>query len=430
MNSVDVLLINPPTNRQYKKDMTSMPPLGQLYIAAHLKKEGFSCEFVDLAVDFYSKNEFIELLLDKRPKIVGLATYAESWSTVHILSDLIKKYLPDTVQVAGGAFASFAYEKILSTSHVSFVIVGEGEFTFAELSSCILSNTCTIEDVNGIVFIKNGNIISTEKRERIKDLDLLEYPDRSLIKKENYLYPITISTSRGCPGDCIFCSSRAFWGHKVIFRSVLSILEEIRQATRDMGLNMFFIVDDTFTANKKRAIEFCELLSKEPERYYWGCESRADVVDECLIQKLSNAGCKKIQFGMESSDNTILKQIGKKVTFEQIENAVQVAQKYKFDINISFIIGHPFDTKETVEKTMRDALYLRKKYGVNLFCSVLTPFPGTPIHDRAKEYGIKILSDDYDKYTLDNVIINTNYLTSNEIREYYQYFINAMRKEK
>ncbi len=429
MKNIDVLLINAPTNRGYKKelaDVVSMPPLGLLYLGSHLEKAKYSVSVIDMAVDFYKKQEFIDKLKELNPKVVAISTFVESWSALKVLAKSIKNILPNVVIAGGGACATFCYEQLLNESKFDYVIFGEGEYALADLCDSVIRNKMDIKEVKGISFLLDGKIYLTEHKERIKNLDQLEIPNRNLINLKKYVYPITISTSRGCPGDCIFCSSRSYWGKEIYFRSSDNIVKEILQVEKDYDTNMFFIIDDTFTINVKRAIEVCDLLIASGKKFIWGCESRADVASENLLQKLFDAGCRKIQFGMESGNNEILHKIGKHVTVEQIENAVKIASEIGFSINVSFIMGHPFDTHETVQQTIRFALKLREKYKANVFGSILTPYPGTQIYDDAEKYGISILTPNLDKFTMDNPIINTKYLTTYDLREYYQRFIDVL----
>ncbi|SFB30640.1 B12-binding domain-containing radical SAM protein [Clostridium frigidicarnis] len=429
MKNIDVLLINVPTNRGYKKDLAdviSMPPLGLLYIASHLKKEGYEVQVIDMAVNYYNKNDFVSLLNRTKPKIVGISTFVESWLPIKIVSNLIKNTLSDVVVVGGGACATFCNDQILKELDFDYVIFGEGEFAFSQLCDCIIKQQLDIESVDGISYLKEGKVHITKQKSRIKNLDELEIPDRSFIDLKKYVYPITISTSRGCPGDCIFCSSRAYWGKEIYFRSPENILEEVLEIENKFNLNMFFIIDDTFTINAQRAIKFCNILKDTGKKFIWGCESRADVASSELLQSLYDAGCRKIQFGMESANNEILRKIGKKVTVEQIENAVKIASSIGFDINVSFIMGHPFDTHETVQETILFALKLRRLYKANVFGSILTPYPGTKIYENMKSYEMELLTADWNKFTMDNAIINTKHLTANDLREYYQKFVNVL----
>ena len=418
----NILLINLPISTWYKKFFTetnSMPPLGMLYVGTVLKNEGYNVKALDLAVESFSVDELISIILKSQADIIGLSTYNEAWHSLIQLSKIIKKINNNIKIFAGGAFATFCYESILNESEVDFVVTGEGEYATLELCNEISNDEKEYKAAGVIWKNSTGDIIVNEMNKRIKDLDSIPWPDRKLVDLSKYTLPYTISTARGCPGECIFCSSKAFWGKKVIMRSAKSVYDEMKYLHDTLNASIFYIADDTFTASKKRIFEFCKLLEDTDVNYTWGCESRADIVDEELIATINKAGCTKIQFGLERADNNILKGLKKKVTIEQIENAIKLAYKYHMHITASFIIGHAEDTKETIEKTLNFAEFIQKEYGVNVVGSINTPFPGTEQYNKCEEYGIEILTDDWNNFRLNNAIINTKNITANELRYYY-----------
>lgn len=421
MDKIDVLLLNLPTGTWYKKKLAegnSMPPLGIMYIAAYLKKKGYSVRLLDMAVENMKEQEFFSYISRWSPKIIGMSTYSESWKAQIILCKKIKDKFPNTIIAAGGAFATFCREQMLKESLTDYIFLGEGEFVFGEFCDSILRNQGEVKKIKGLCYVENGEVICNKEYQRINNLDELPFPDRSLINLDKYVLPFTISTSRGCPGQCIFCSSKAFWGKQVIMRTAESVFEEILSIYKEYNSNIFYITDDTFTASKKRCLEVCEKLINSGISFVWGCESRADVIDESFLKVLYEAGCHKIQFGMESADNAILKRLKKNVTIEQIENAVACAAKYNMHIQVSYIVGHAFDTKETVEKTISFAKYLSDKYGARVVCSVNTPFPGTEQFEKREELGIKVETYEWEKYLLNSPIIQTANLSTNELRYY------------
>ena len=422
MNKIDVLLLNLPTGTWYKKKLAegnSMPPLGIMYIGTYLKKNNYTVKIIDLAVENLDENQFFQAIEECNTSIIGMSTYNESWNVQKILCRRIKQKYPNIIIAAGGAFATFCYEQVLNESMTDFVLRGEGEYVFCQLCDCLLRGKLKKENIKGLCYKnKEGSVIANANVERIKNLDQLPFPDRSLIKKEKYVLPYTISTSRGCPGQCIFCSSKSFWGKSVIMRSAENVYKEVMDIYEKYGANIFYITDDTFTASKKRCLEFCEMLRQSGISFVWGCESRADVINEEFIRILYESGCHKIQFGMESADNEILQRIKKHVTIEQIENAVMCAAKYNMHIQVSYIVGHAFDTEETVKKTISFAKHLSDDYGARVVCSVNTPFPGTEQYEKRKELGIEIKTDEWEKYLLNSPIINTKHLSINQLRYY------------
>lgn len=425
MCEIDVMLLNLPTTGWYKDKFSksnSMPPLGLLYIGTVLQQHDYTVKVVDFSVEAFSQQQFIETLSKHKPKVIGMSTYNESWKAQRILCSLIKRTLPEAVILAGGSFATFCYKDILTQTETDYVIRGEGEYSALELCDILLRNSGgQVTEVSGIVCKSaNGEIYYNPDLGRIRDLNELPIPDRSLVDLNNYLVPFTINTARGCPGDCVFCSSRAFWGKKVYLRSAESIFAEVMDIYEKYGATVFYVTDDTFTASVKRALEFCRLIKQTGIHFVWGCESRADIITDRLMQELSEAGCRKIQIGLESADNDILHKLQKKVTIEQIENGIRLACKNGMHISASFIIGHAFDTEETVEKTLKFAEYIQKKYGAYVMGSINTPFPGTEQYDRQEEWGITIYANEWDQYRLNNPIISTRSFTIDRLRYYHE----------
>ena len=249
----DVLLINVPLDRTIKyreqlATLSSMPPLGQLYIATYLEKYGYKVSFIDLAVELFDMQEFYDVLLECSPEIVGIATYVESWKVQNTLIKKIKETIPDIIIVGGGHCATFEYNKMMQIGF-DYLIRGEGEEAFLNICNWKIRNRkVDLESISGLVYKKDDLIISNKIR-RINNLDVLPFPDRSFLNLKRYSYPFTISTARGCPGRCIFCSSHAFWGNKIIMRSAKDIYSEVVELNKQYSMTEFFIIDDTFVAD-------------------------------------------------------------------------------------------------------------------------------------------------------------------------------------
>ncbi len=407
----DVLLLNIPISRAAKinkmaASLVSMPPLGLLYIASALKAKKYKVSFIDLAIEQVDETTLIEILKKTQPRVVGISTYFESWSAMKALVGLIRKFDEEIVIVGGGVSANFCTKELIESINFDYISLGEGESSFVDICDSVIRNK-SIKKCYGLAYKNNDEGLTIIEPRRIRNLDDLPIPDRNLLNLQKYVYPFTISTARGCPGNCIFCSSRAFWGKNVYFRSVENIIYEIEELATNLNAREFFIVDDTFTMKPKRTEAFCNQLQALEYDFIWGCESRADVVTEDLLKRMYEAGCRKIQFGLESADENVLKSIKKNVRFEQVEKATKIASEIGFDINISVIIGHAEDTRKTIEYTIEKAQDLKDKYGANVLYSINTPYPGTEQYEYARELGIEIITENFDFYSTDNAIINT-----------------------
>jgi radical SAM superfamily enzyme YgiQ (UPF0313 family) len=153
--------------------------------------------------------------------------------------------------------------------------------------------------------------------------------------------------------------------------------------------------------------------------FLWSCLSRADVVTEDLLERMFRAGCREMQMGIESASPEILGKLGKGVSREQIENALRLAQEFGFVTNGSIILGHPWDTLDTMKLTVEFALDLRDKYGVSVYAGVNTPFPGTYQYEHAAELGIRIHTSRWNDFRPNNPIISTPHFSLDELRELY-----------
>jgi radical SAM superfamily enzyme YgiQ (UPF0313 family) len=190
---------------------------------------------------------------------------------------------------------------------------------------------------------------------------------------------------------------------------------------KDYNIDYFFFADDTFTANTNHTIEICREIRRRNLKIFWDAEVRANTVTECIVKEMVKAGCMHVQIGAESGDNEILSNIGKGVTIDTIENAVMCFLKYDITVVCSFILGHPDDTLDTLDKTIKFAVRIKNLAPGQSKCkfSFLTPLPGTPVFENREALGLKLLSDNWDRYTFNDPICETKYLTKKELRNAY-----------
>jgi radical SAM superfamily enzyme YgiQ (UPF0313 family) len=401
-------------------NMNTFPPMGLLYIATILEQNGFNVKLVDLTVDLLSQDTLVEILKEFNPGVVGVSVQAASFSTAIEIARLTKMCSPDTMMVFGGPFVTFVYEEALKHPHVDCVVLFEGEMTMLEICKSASEGKGIPPGIAGIAARNNGSIQMSPANGYIKDLDAIPIPSREFLKKELYSTPFTVISARGCPGDCIFCSAKAFWGKAYRARSAKSIFEEVRYlSTQYPEMDHFMFADDTFTVHRQRVFEFCRLMTESSLRIPWGCLSRVDVIDEELITKMRAAGCYRIKFGIENGSNDILKSIGKRITVEKVEEAIRLAHEARMLVNGSIILGLPQDTMQTMKKTIEFAVYLKEKYDCRMQVGINTPFPGTPEYEKPEAFGLRIETRDWDLYTLRHPIATTKHFTREDLYGLY-----------
>ncbi|MBW2028226.1 MAG: cobalamin-dependent protein [Deltaproteobacteria bacterium] len=421
--SPQILFINPRPFTWYTsafKSFLTCPPLGILYLAAYLRRSGFGVDVIDLVADRRSKEEVADFLDIHRPPIVGITCTTEGVNAALRMCQFVKEHSPQSFTILGGAHPTFDYKAMLANAHVDFVIRYEGDIAMERFAGEVLAGEKPdFERINGLCWKNKAEIVVNEGQPFIQDLNQLPYPARDLIDLSVYSWPGAILASRGCPFKCVFCSAGALSGGQYRYRSAENVFAEIEHMVRDLGVRDFLFVDDTFTANRKRATKICEMIIDSPLDITFSCESRVNVVDPDFLALLKEAGCRLIQYGIESGSDEILKRIRKGITIRQVTDAVKWTHEQGIHIKGSFIIGHLWDTKETISRTFDFMRELQEEYGVEAYPALNIPFPGTEQYEKREELGLKILTDNWDEYNLGNAIIDTPNLSHIELRNFY-----------
>jgi len=386
--SVDILLINPAPLGTLKATGVLFPPLGLLYIAAYVEKEGHQVVVKDLAVR--KKKEEIDF---KKYDVVGIST--DTTRHRQALQLAKKAKAGGCMVVMGGPHPSYVDEEILSTQRVDFIVRGEGEITFSELVATLQKDDGKFHSIQGISFFSKGQLVRTPPRPFIENLDRLPFPARHLIHMDDYrrtklgsrdITPLV--TSRGCPYQCAFCASSHFFGTKVRARSVASVLSELEEIYHRYHFNAVAFVDDTFNLFPKRVIEICHGILEKKLDLWWWCLSRIDLLlrNEEMVKEMVRAGAKSVFIGVESSNPKTLEELKKGINVENTVQTVDMLKRNGLEIHASYILGGLHETAEMIHETIRFA----KRLDTNVAqFSILTPYPGTAIYEQVKDRILK-----------------------------------------
>ncbi|HIJ96291.1 MAG TPA: radical SAM protein [Desulfuromonadales bacterium] len=367
-----------------KDPYINLLPTGLCYLHATLLEAGYDSLLANFSA-WPPRAINAELALFK-PDMIGISQWTHNRHTSMELAAHCRRLFPHAVIVMGGGHATFCHKEILfSGSPVDVVIRGEAETTLLELTERA-SDRARWPDIPGIAFLHDTDIIETSQRTPLAELDRLPLPARYLnisIGVDLELQSEFIVTTRGCPSACHFCSSPAFWGRKVRFRSPHSIVEEIAYIRQKFGVIYFSIRDDTFTADRARVMEFCSLLMQQPP-ILWNCQSRVTAIDEELIIAMKRAGCECIQLGVESGAPRILQQLGKKIVPTQIERACSLIRQIGISLSIYLISDIPGETSEDIQQTLN---LVQKLHADDGYVSPLAYYPGTQLFQQAVASG-------------------------------------------
>jgi len=358
--------VNPMPSADTPNMVTSAwPPLGMLYIAGILMREGIEVSILDQAIRNVSIEQSIQWVKKESPDIVGFSVCGSSAREAFKVAETVKKEMPDVTVVLGNYHATFNAERILKKyPSVDVIVRGEGEYTSLDLVKC-LEKRRPLKEVDGITFRNKGEIVSTPDRPLIKNIDELPFPNRLLMNTEytSLIHGIraatkrftTVVSSRGCPFQCTFCGCRKFARGVWRPRSVGNIMKEL-EYLKSEGYEQFLFVDDNFTLNTKRVVKLCQMMRKEKLNMEWFCDSRVDHVSYDLFSEMVKAGCRILYFGIESANQRILNYYKKGITPDQSRGAVEKARKAGMDVIVgSFIVGAPDETRKEVETTLRFA---------------------------------------------------------------------------
>jgi radical SAM superfamily enzyme YgiQ (UPF0313 family) len=398
--------INPSPNVELpvcekRKAIGSWPPLGILYVASILEKEGVEVSVLEQAAKDLSVETAVDWVKKEEPDILGFSTLSSSGRTAATIAEEVKKENPNVTVVFGNYHATFNVERILKTyPSVDLIVRGEGEHATLELVKC-LKEEGNFENVQGLTFRKKDQVVSTPDRPLIKDLDALPFPNRDLLDVEYHstvaganVAPkkfTTVLSSRGCVYRCRFCGCRKFARTRWRPRSVKNVIEELCLLVSE-GYRQFLFVDDSFATNPKRVIKLCHEIRREKMDIEWICEMRVDHTSYGMLREIVKAGCIMVYYGIESANQRILDYFNKQATPAQAETAVTTTRKAGVDVIIgSFIVGAPTETKTEIRNTLMFAQ--RLSLDVPQF-NILGAFPGTDLWDEYLTKGIL----DADKY--------------------------------
>jgi anaerobic magnesium-protoporphyrin IX monomethyl ester cyclase len=384
-----VLLIYPFFRPPNDRSVFRFPPLGVSYLASSLMQVGHEIELLDCT--FIGKSEALEKSLAVKAEVVGIYCMVTMQEDCIWLARQLRSSA--SLLMVGGPLPTCDANAFVHDFDV--VVRGEGETTVLELLKAF-SDGSDYSNIAGITMLKKTSvdgkedeeIVTTPDRPFTKELDNLPFPARQLLMNENYIqfgkkkygYSITtVMSTRGCPYECEFCSNIIFGG-SYRERSAVNVVDEVEQALA-CGYDRISFADDVFTLRKKRVLEVCTEIARRGLHFFWECLARVDSLDDTTYVEMYKAGCRRVYFGIESGDDTILKLMNKKITAEEARHAVIAAHQAGLEVGAFFILFYPGETTQTVLNTLHFTTTLPLDY---LGLTMPYPLPGTVLYERVK----------------------------------------------
>lgn len=409
------------------------PPLGLLYLASVLRQNNtHEVKILDMRADLLAPEDVVREFLLFRPDIFGISGFTVERGMLHRVAQSIKEKRPDCPVIVGGPHANACLQDVLDDPHVDCAILGEGERTFPELVEALLPGGKGLDVIKGIAFRNNGNIVKTQPREFIQNLDELPFPSWDLVDlKKYYMLPrfmpfapksgipyMLIMTSRGCPFLCTFCHD--VLGKRFRARSAENVFAEMETLNRRYGIVDFELIDDCFNLDKKRVHKLCELIIDSGLKFELSFPSglRGDLLDEETLKKMRRAGAKLICYAPETGSPRLQKVIKKKMNLAKLQEVISMTVKLGIHTHGFFMLGFPTETKEDLEHTLR-FIHETKLHTGDFF--IVNVFPGTVMYEQTKEMG-KNLPETYEDIDYHDAKYNLSEVTTEELLAYQRKF--------
>ena len=393
-----IALVQPPPRSEFDKHWARFPSLGIAYVASSLRAAGHTIHLFDGKLAELEVDDIVTGVRASEPDLVGITCMTVEYPRAVEIARRIKHDRADVPIVVGGAHVNAVGRQALEEGDsFDFACIGEGEYLARELADALeqSADPCAIP---GLVSRRGSDIVTAPPRPPPEDYDALPFPAWDLFRSVDTL---PLITHRGCPFQCVFCSHNS--GFKPRYRTPANVLDEIEQILHRFTPARIRIEDETFGLHMGRTKAILEgIIARGYHRQVtFSAQTRVDRIDQEFMSLLKTANFETLELGVETGNSEILKSIKKGITLEQVEHAVALAKANGLRVWCKFILGHPNETHATIRDTSD---FIAKINPHQLSVSIMTPFPGTPIHDMAMrgEGGYRLLSggwEDFDKYS-------------------------------
>jgi anaerobic magnesium-protoporphyrin IX monomethyl ester cyclase len=382
-------------DQREKNIMKPYPPLGMLYISAYLQKSKIEHDVFDST--FSNFEALTQQIEEKKYKQIGIYTNMLTKINVIKLIRFIrsKENIKETTIILGGPDVRYNTEEYINEG-ADMIVLGEGEETMTDLINTL--NTPFnpfLDKVKGIAF-KNyfGKVTYNEEREKIKDVDLLPFPNRDRIDIKKYLSvwrskhgvnALNVNTQRGCPYTCKWCST-AVYGQSYRRRSAANVCDELQEIQKKYAPDTIWFVDDVFTVSHKWLSEFADEVQKRNLNLRYECITRADRMSDAVIADLKRSGCYRVWIGAESGSQEVINNMDRRVDVKIVQEMLIKAKNAGIETGTFIMLGYPGETQEDILKTVDHLVASDPTF---FTITVAYPIKGTGLYDQVKDSFVK-----------------------------------------
>lgn len=366
--------------------MRPFPPLGIQYLVAYLLREGVEASWWD-STFAAGPEAFPSVLQQRSPQLVGFYGHTITRPTT---VGLVAQALDAGCRVIAGGPDPVQYLEDYFAMGVEVVVIGEGEETLAELVRHLQENQgtwnfSTLHSISGVAFSREGQVVKTSPRRLIRPLDSLPWPHRERSDLEAYFSAwrarhgqtaMSLTTSRGCPFHCAWCSKQVY-GDTFRRRDPDAVIDELLALRKEYQPDQIWFVDDMFTLNRKWVERFCDRMVERNAVTPFYIIGRAETLDESILTRLARAGCYRIYVSAESGADHVLQAMAKGTSVAEIDRAGVLLRQAGIEMGVFVMLGYPSEEKPDILAT-RDLL--RRLDPAVTLLSVAHPMKGTAFY--------------------------------------------------
>lgn len=383
----------------------------------------------DIEVDIreYTINNELDFILKDIYKndydVILFSTYIWNVNDIVKLCDNLKKVKPNMKIALGGPEVSYDSEDSMKKyDFVDYILYGEGELVFRDFVK-YLKGDIKIEDVDGIVYRNNKDIIKNKPMKLLENLDLIPSPYEKLNKEEYENRIVYYETSRGCPFNCQYCLSSTLQGLR--YFSIDRVKKDLK-ALIDARVSQIKFIDRTFNANKKFAMEIMKFLMENDNDYTtYHFEVTAHLLSDDMLEFLKDCkeGLFQFEIGVQTTNEKVLDAVGRRDDFGKLSYVVKKIASYRnIHQHLDLIAGLPYEDYKSFENSFNDVFNLGIEH---LQLGFLKMIKGTGIRNRADEH--KFRYKDYPPYEVlyNKYISYDQILKLKDIEEILERYFNS-----
>lgn len=397
------LFIEPRAPGRHIFSRIQLPRLGNILLGTILKGRGHECRVLVEEARPIDPKEL------QWADVVGISSTTSTAPAAYAWADAARSAGKPVVM--GGPHVTFLPDEALH--HADYVVRGEGEEPIQELADVLEGRDgCTLADIQGLSYRQGGTVSHNPARPFLQDLDRLPSPDFSIVENWSPDRVVPVSTSRGCPFACRFCSVIPMFGTRYRFHSVERVLDDFSHYSA--STRHIFVCDDNFAADRRRARAICQGLMERNLDVEWSAQVRADCArDPALLDLMADAKCWCVYMGFESINPRTLEAYQKHQTVDDIRRAVDAFRQRHIRVHGMFVFGADQDDRQTIRSTVRFA----RETGIDTVqFLILTPAPGTPVFEEMDAAG-RLITKDWSLYDAHHVVYEPVRFTPDELQQ-------------